>query len=83
LQSGADTSTKGGIVSVPQVTVAAGGTLDINSLHDSSTYNSREKQLSGSVTIGTAHAQASSRSAALLPSIDPSIPSTFIMNRTD
>jgi filamentous hemagglutinin len=54
LQSGADTTIKGGIVSAPQVTVAAGGKLDIESLQDSSTYTSRQKQLGGSATIGTA-----------------------------
>jgi len=36
------------------VTVAAGGTLDIESLQDSSTYKSRQKQLGGSATLGTA-----------------------------
>jgi filamentous hemagglutinin len=54
LQSGADITMKGGIVFAPQVTVAAGGKLDFESLQDSSTYTSRQKQLGGSATIGTA-----------------------------
>jgi filamentous hemagglutinin len=54
LQSGADTAIKGGVVSAPQVAVAAGGKLDIESLQDTSTYTSRQKQLGGSATIGTA-----------------------------
>jgi filamentous hemagglutinin len=54
LQSGADITMKGGIVSAPQGTVAVGGKLDIESLQDSSTYTSRQKQLGGSATIGTA-----------------------------
>jgi filamentous hemagglutinin len=54
LQSGMDTAIKGGVVSAPQVTVAAGDKLGIESLQDTSTYTSRQKQLGGSATIGTA-----------------------------
>ncbi len=54
LQSGADTTIKGGIVSAPQVTVATGGVLDIESLQDRSTYTSNHKQVGGSATLGTA-----------------------------
>jgi filamentous hemagglutinin len=54
LQSGANTTLKGGVVSAPEVTVAAGGKLDIESLQDTSTYTSRQKQLGGSATLGTA-----------------------------
>ena len=53
LQSGADITIKGGIVSAPQVIVASGGMLDIESLQDNSTHHSRQKQLGGSATIGT------------------------------
>jgi hypothetical protein len=77
LQSGADTSTKCGIVSVPQVTVAAGGKLDIESLQESRTYNSREKQFGGSAAIGTAKAGGFPRSVALSPLIDPPITRSF------
>ncbi len=77
LKSDADTTIKGGCVSAPQVTVPAGGTLDIDSLQESRTYNSREKQFGGSATIGTAKAGGFPRSVALSPLIDPFITSSF------
>ncbi len=54
LQSGADTTIRGAVVAAPQVTVASGGQLVIESLQDSSTYKSSQQQVGGSVTIGTA-----------------------------
>jgi filamentous hemagglutinin len=54
LQSGADTTIKGAVVAAPQVTVASSGKLSIESLQDSSTYTSRQKQVGGSATIGPA-----------------------------
>lgn len=52
LQSGADTTIKGAVVSAPQVTLASAGQLNIESLQDSSIYKSRQEQVGGSVTFG-------------------------------
>lgn len=52
LQSGGDTTLQGAVVAAPQVTVASGGQLGIESLQDSSTYTANQKQVGGSATIG-------------------------------
>jgi filamentous hemagglutinin len=54
LQSVGDTALKGAVVAAPRVTVASGGQLSIESLQDSSTYTSGQKQVGGSATIGPA-----------------------------
>ncbi len=54
LQSGADTTLSGAVVTAPQVTVTTGGALTIESRQDSSRYRSEQKQVSGSATVGPA-----------------------------
>ncbi len=54
LQSGTDTNIRGAVVSAPQVVVASGGPLNIESLQDTSRYQSSQQQAGGSVTYGTA-----------------------------
>jgi len=53
LQSGSDTTIKGAVASGKQVVADVGGNLNIESLQDTSQYESQQKNLGGSVTIGT------------------------------
>ena len=52
LDSGGDTTLKGAVVSGEQVIAKVGGDLNIQSLQDTSTYKSRDKNVGGSVTVG-------------------------------
>ena len=52
--SGADLALQGATVDAPRVIAKAGGKLRIDSLQDTSTYTSEQKQIGGSLTIGTA-----------------------------
>lgn len=49
-----DLSLTGATIEAPQVTADVGGKLVINSLQDISTYQSEQKQIGGSLTIGSA-----------------------------
>ena len=51
LESGGDTTLKGGVVSAEQVKVKVGGDLNIESLQDTSTYTSRQMSASVGVNI--------------------------------
>ena len=52
LQSGGDTTLKGAVASGKQVVADVGGNLNIESLQDTSNYESKQKSLGGSVTLG-------------------------------
>jgi len=52
LQSGGDTTLKGAVASGKQVVADVGGNLNVESLQDTSSYESKQKSISGSVTIG-------------------------------
>jgi filamentous hemagglutinin len=52
LDSGGDTTIKGGVVKAEQVTANVGGNLNIESLQDKNDYNESSKSAGGSVTIG-------------------------------
>ena len=54
IDSGADTTLKGAVVSGNQVTANVGGNLNIQSLQDKSQYNESSKSAGGSATIGPA-----------------------------
>ena len=54
LQSGGDTTMKGAVASGQQVVANVGGNLAIESLQDTSKYDSKQQSLGGSVTIGPA-----------------------------
>ncbi len=54
MDSASDTQLAGAVVSAPHVTATVGGDLTIASRQDTSTYDSRQKQTGGSVTIGPA-----------------------------
>ncbi len=54
LFSGTDTTLSGAVVSAPQVTAVTGGELTIESLQDTSRYQSRQQQNGGSLTLGAA-----------------------------
>ncbi len=52
LQSGNDTQLKGAVVSAEQVTANVGGNLNIQSLQDSSTFDGKQQNIGGSITVG-------------------------------
>lgn len=52
LESGADTTLKGAVASGKQVTANIGGNLNIESLQDTSQYDSKQQSLGGSVSVG-------------------------------
>lgn len=52
LQSGGDTTLKGAVANGKQVVADVGGNLNVESLQDTSSYESKQKNISGSVTIG-------------------------------
>lgn len=54
LRSGGDTTLKGAVASGNQVTAEVGGNLAIESLQDTSRYDSKQQSLGGSVTFGPA-----------------------------
>ena len=54
LESGGDTTLKGAVVAGNQVTGKVGGDLLIQSLQDTSTFDSKQQSAGGSVTIGPA-----------------------------
>jgi Hemagglutinin repeat len=54
IESGGDTTIKGGVVKADQVTANVGGNLNIESLQDKSQYNEKSQQVGGSVTFGPA-----------------------------
>ena len=53
LTSGSDTTLQGATVSAPQISAQVGGHLTIESLQDSSTYESQQEQIGGSVMVGS------------------------------
>jgi len=59
LESGGDTTLRGAIVSGQQVVADVGGNLNIESLQDSSTFRSRDRNIGGSVTVGYGFAAGS------------------------
>ena len=58
LESGKDTTLRGGRVSAGQVTVQAGGNLSIESLQDTDTYRSQSHNTGNSFSTGTSRATA-------------------------
>jgi len=52
VQSGGDTNLKGAVVTANTVKANVGGNLNIESLQDTSTYNSQQSSAGGSITIG-------------------------------
>lgn len=52
LVSGGDTNLKGAVASAKQVVANVGGNLNIESLQDTSKYDSKQNNIGGSVTIG-------------------------------
>ena len=52
LKSGADTTAHGASVSAEQITAKVGGKLDIKSLQDTSIYDSKQKSLGASISVG-------------------------------
>ena len=52
LTSGGDTTVKGAVASGKQVSAAIGGNLTIESLQDTSKYDSKQQSLGGSITVG-------------------------------
>lgn len=52
LQSGADTEIKGAVVSGNRVIAEVDGNLTIESLQDTSHYNSKQQNISGSISVG-------------------------------
>ena len=58
LESGKDTTLRGGRVSAGQVTVQAGGNLSIESLQDTDTYRSQSHSTGSSFSTGTSRATA-------------------------
>ncbi len=52
IESGGDTTLRGGVASGNRVAVDIGGDLNIESLQDTSTYRSKSQSASGSVTVG-------------------------------
>lgn len=52
LESGGDTTLKGAVASGKQVIADVGGNLNIESLQDTSQYDSKQKSMSGSISVG-------------------------------
>jgi filamentous hemagglutinin len=52
IESGGDTNLKGAVASGSRVVANVGGNLNMESLQDTSTYSSKDRSTSGSVTIG-------------------------------
>jgi len=52
LQSGGDTTLRGAVAKAEQVVAEIGGDLNIESLQDTSTFDSKQKSLGGSITFG-------------------------------
>lgn len=52
LQSGGDTTLRGAVAKAEQVVATVGGDLNIESLQDTSTFDSKQKSLGGSITFG-------------------------------
>lgn len=52
LQSGGDTTLRGAVASGQQVIADVGGNLNIESLQDTSQYDSKQQNIGGSVTVG-------------------------------
>lgn len=52
LQSGTDTNLRGAVASGKQVIADVGGNLNVESLQDTSVYNSKQQSIGGSMTIG-------------------------------
>lgn len=62
LQSGGDTTLKGAVASGNQIVAGVGGNLAIESLQDTSRYDSKQQSLGGSVTFGPAPGASASAS---------------------
>lgn len=54
LQSGSDTILQGAVVTAQRIDAQVGGNLQIQSLQDTSTYDSKQQNISGSATFGPA-----------------------------
>jgi filamentous hemagglutinin len=67
LQSGSDTTLKGAVASGKQVVADIGGDLNIESLQDTSSYESKQKSVSGSIAIGSSPAGSISQSSGGFP----------------
>ncbi len=52
LQSGGDTTLQGAVVAANQVKADIGGSLNIESLQDSSTYSGKQQSFGGSISVG-------------------------------
>ncbi|MDO8312664.1 MAG: hemagglutinin repeat-containing protein [Sideroxyarcus sp.] len=59
LQSGGDATLKGAVVTAPQVTANIGGNLRIESLQDSSRYDSQQQSIGGSIALGAGNSSGS------------------------
>ncbi|CAM4016641.1 Filamentous haemagglutinin FhaB/tRNA nuclease CdiA-like TPS domain-containing protein [Bordetella tumbae] len=60
LQSGADTNVQGAVASGKQVVAEVGGNLSIESLQDTSTFESKHRNIGGSVVVGAGFAGSAS-----------------------
>ncbi|HJV75948.1 MAG TPA: hemagglutinin repeat-containing protein [Noviherbaspirillum sp.] len=52
MQSGGDTTLRGAVATGKQVTANVGGNLNIESLQDTSIYDSKQQSIGGSITVG-------------------------------
>ena len=52
IESGGDTTLQGAVVSGKQVAATVGGNLNLESLQDTSVYDSKQQNIGGSVTVG-------------------------------
>lgn len=59
LNSGGDTVLKGAVVEAPQLTARTGGDLHIESLQDTSRFDSRQQSMGGSLSVGLGAAPVS------------------------
>lgn len=64
IQSGADTTLQGAVVTANTVKADVGGNLNIESLQDTSTFDSKNQSLGGSVTVGIGFSGSASASSA-------------------
>ncbi len=52
MTSGGDTTVKGAVVQAPQITANVGGNLNVESLQDTSKFDSKQQSIGGSISIG-------------------------------
>jgi len=52
MNSGGDTTVKGAVVTAPQITANVGGNLNVESLQDTSKFDSKQQSIGGSISVG-------------------------------